>query len=294
MKDKDTLILESLYSNILMESGIIGLSLEDFFKNIEGKTFIFFDTETSGTKSGKPYAQITQLAAIAINLNTGETLGNYSETFKLEQSTINQLEQDKINPPKDRWDIEKTLAYNKYNPEKAKQKPAEGAKELVQWMNSFPNPILIAQNAQFDMSFLNSLLKKNNLQPLNLPVMDLMKFNRIYLEPILNNLERNNVPEAIEKLNLLKNDKGKASFAQDKLGKAFGVDSKGAHDALHDVEQMIGLVKNILDFIKEHSPKINPQTSQADLGKARKNWRDKFQNFSVRNRAFNKRKKTTT
>lgn len=292
MKDNDSLFLESIYTNILSEAGVLGISIDEFFKNIEGKTFIFFDTETTGIKAGESHNQITQLAAIAINLESGETLDSYSETFKLEQSTIDKIEDEKINPPKDpkKWGIEKTLAYNKYDSEKAKDTPSGSANELLEWMHKFRNSIIVAQNAQFDLGFLNTLLKKNKLQPLKTPVMDLMKFNRIYLEPILNNLERNGVPEAIEKLNLLKNDKGKVSFAQNKLGDAFGVGTKGAHDAIHDVEQMIGLVKNIVDFIKEHSSKINPETAQADLGKARKKWRDRFQNFSVRDRSFKNRK----
>jgi hypothetical protein len=293
MKDKDTLILESLYSNILLETGILGLSLEDFYKNIQGKTFIFFDTETTGLKSGESYSQITQLAAIAVNLDTKETLDTYSKTFKLEQPALDQIEKEKINPnPNSKvWPIEKTLAYNKYDSGKATHTPSEDVHKLLEWINKFPNPVIIAQNAQFDMGFLNTLLKKNHVQPLKHPVMDLMKFNRIYLEPILNNLVRNDVPEAVEKLNLLKNSKGDASFAQDKLGVAFEVGTKGAHDALHDVEQMIGLVENIITFIKQHFGKLDQSKSEADFGIARKKWRDEFQNFPVRDRAYRERRK---
>lgn len=251
-----------------LQENVLGIKPEEFFNNIKNRTFIFFDTETTGLKPYGPYRQITQMAAIAINSETGEELDTFDEVLTLNKETHTRIEKERQNPPTDPKDktIDDLLKMSGYQPEKANKSPLEAGEDFIKWTSKFNNPLIIIQNASFDMTFLNTLMKHNRLR---IQVWDILKFNRVYLEPILNNLVKNNVPEAIEKIKLLKHIKtGKISYAQDYLGKAFGVDTKGAHVALHDVEQLIGVVKNILDFIKRNTPKLDPLTSKKDFESA--------------------------
>lgn len=275
---KDCLFIEKMnfkdyvYFRILQESGVLGSGLEEFFQNLKGRTVVFFDTETTGFNPRLPYRQITQLAAVALDLETNTVLGNFAEVLSLNPETLAQIEIEKQNPPSKGWSIDKVLNFSGYDKSKASKKPIDAGESFVSWVNSFNNPLLVAQNAQFDMNFMNNLMKHNKVK---FQVLDFLKFNKYYLEPILLNLGRNGVEEAIKVLADLHDPKrNKASFAQQKLGKAFGVETQGAHVALNDVMQLVDLTKKVFDFINRNKQFLSDDIIN-DYGRARKSWKNR-------------------
>jgi DNA polymerase III alpha subunit (gram-positive type) len=258
------------YFKILQESGVLGIGLEEFFQNIKNRTVVFFDTETTGFNPRLPYRQITQLAAIALDLESNTVLDKFAEVLSLNPATLDQIELEKQNPPSKGWSIEKVLDFSGYDSSKASKQPVDAGESFVSWVNGFSNPLLVAQNAQFDMNFMNNLMKHNKVK---FQVLDFLKFNKYYLEPILLNLGRNGVDEAVKILSDLYDPKrNKHSFAQQKLGKAFGVDTAGAHVALHDVMQLVDLIKKVFDFINRNKQFLSDDIVN-DYGRARKSWK---------------------
>jgi hypothetical protein len=122
------------------------------------------------------------------------------------------------------------------------------------------------------MNFMNTLMKQNRV---DFQVLDFLKSNKYYLEPILLNLSRNGVEEASAILAQLYDPKrNKHSFAQQKLGKAFSVGSGGAHIALHDAVQLAELAQKVFDFIRRHRGSIGSDIA-SDYGRARKSWKNR-------------------
>jgi len=260
----------------MSESGVLGRSLDDLFANLVGRTAIFFDTETTGFNPRLPYRQITQLAAQAIDLGTGKVLDSFERVLTLNPETLDQMEKEKESPPEKSWSIEKVLSFSGYDPSRASQDPLAAATEFSSWLAGFSHPLLVAQNAQFDMHFLNLLLKD---RPVRMQVFDFLKFSKLYLEPMLLNLRRAGVPEADQVLKDLWDEKrDKVSFAQQKLGKAFGVSSQGAHVAMHDVEQLVELTQKVLEFVKQHQPQLGADAKR-DFIMARAKWNRRRKRF---------------
>lgn len=297
MIDKDFKLLQEAY-NIVSE-GILGNTFEEFINNIKDRTLIFFDTETTGFKASESHNQITQIAAIVANLDGGDLGETYTDTLKLDTSTLDRMQWEKKReeenkkkyeeklangethkPLKKYTSIDDILKMTNYNHDKAEKTTTEGANEFFKWLSKFETPLIIAQNAKFDISFLNNLYKRSNIPKFKYQVLDFFQFNKIYLEPMLRNLERKGDMGAVDMINKLtkitmKDGKEKKSFsvAQKQLGAAFDVSSKGAHEALHDVEQMIELVKKVISYVKTNIGNIDKSKERYDFGVARKNWR---------------------
>ena len=298
MKDKDFKLLQEAYS--IVSEGIFGNTFEEFINNIKDRTLIFFDTETTGFKASVNHNQITQIAAIVAHLE-GEGLGEtYTDTLKIDNATQDRIQwererAEKIKkedeemlargeiPPKRKkyTSIEDIFKMTNYDPDKAQSSTMEGANQFFQWLSKFENPLIVAQNAKFDISFLNNMYKRSNVPKFKYQVMDFFQFNKIYLEPMLRNLERTGDVGAVDMINRLtkistdKNGNEKKSFsvAQKQLGSAFEVSNKGAHEALHDVEQMIELVKKVISYVKGNIGNIDRSSERRDFGLARKNWK---------------------
>lgn len=59
----------------------------EHIKQFKGKTLIFFDTETTGLEPNRPYEQVTQIAAMAVNGDDWNLLGKFEEKAALNPNT---------------------------------------------------------------------------------------------------------------------------------------------------------------------------------------------------------------
>ena len=66
----------------------------EHIKQFKGKTLIFFDTETTGLEPNRPYEQVTQIAAMAINGDDWSLLDKFEE-----KATLNPNTQKILNDP---------------------------------------------------------------------------------------------------------------------------------------------------------------------------------------------------
>jgi DNA polymerase III epsilon subunit-like protein len=252
----------SIYK-ILFERTFFGDSLNNYIDYIEtvGKTFIFFDTETTGLNQKED--QITQISAIACD----GTSDNFAEleTFSAKLSLNDDIKNRMISGTdqnkewikkyasdrfKEPVDVLRMTRYGerhgKYSEEKSK------LREFIDWIVKFEDPVLVAQNSKFDMKFLSRAGIKNIY-----PVMDTMVMLRLFFLPILRKLSKQYPKKWYKKRDSLLKPKrtGKGKYYSVSLGTVapiLGINIEGWHDALADVRATIELVRKIYLFLKEN------------------------------------------
>jgi DNA helicase-2/ATP-dependent DNA helicase PcrA len=204
-------------SNEMWESGIRPLEfsdsypydkplLDEFLINLKVGRIVVFDTETTGLDTEND--DIIQIAAIEIV--NGE-IGNEFEVF--------------INTDKDLTDSEKIhhISKTQLNNYSIEKKSA-----LKQFLNFVNDDVLVAHNANYDMSILRSNLKREGLPQ---------------------TISSGCLFDSIELAHRLYPDF--QSYKLEFLIKALGVDGENTHNALDDVKATVNLLLSFESKIKE-------------------------------------------
>jgi DNA polymerase III epsilon subunit-like protein len=293
------------------------------------KTWIFFDTETTGLDMEQTFHQITQLAAIKVdtfNFQEGtepKIVDKFDKRIILsprsakaaanEEAKVarhNQMEQEKAaqdpsySPkPYPYYTITKALnmtgyktadeleeEYNRGLPEDKKitivsisdeersQNPAlheEGRmyfiptlvlKEFASFVAPVGEHVLVAQNAPFDVQYINVAFRRAGLEVPDDVVMDSVVIFKKFLTPVVKDLEtkiaNNEIPEEQKQQveNIIKNlvrvsDKTNRKSYTVSLGpmrQAFGVKDEGWHNALADVVMLAKVMKEVFVFLDKN------------------------------------------
>lgn len=198
-------------------------TITDILNSFQDRTLIFFDTETTGFSGTKKFSQVTEIAAVAFN-SEGEQLEEYHYKTELSPAVKKTIESEKEkqnrqreieaarkeNPAsteKDVWswkwkgieDILKMTGYEKNTAPVIEEKEAlEGFKRFVV---SFPNPLLVAHNATFDMMQINNGLKRHNLGYMpKVQVLDTLQLTNNYIKPLLKILQGGSASPRVQRL----------------------------------------------------------------------------------------------
>lgn len=246
-----------LHEQLSRMKGIMGLNedsyagqsisefLEKFKEKYGDKTFIWLDTETTGLNVYDN--QITELAAIATDSDFNE-LDKFHKKMKLDMSQIKDIEKTrKVVFPMTRHG-EKG---GKYYPED------ETIDEFFEWVDSFDNPILVAQNASFDLEY----LAVRGDRKLNYDAIDTKKIIEMFFLPAIQQLNDEDEEEAKEILNKLPIRKELPSSSMGKIAPSLKVSAEGWHSAITDVKMMIDMFKKIMNYL-ERKQKTNIRTYQ--------------------------------
>jgi DNA polymerase III alpha subunit (gram-positive type) len=262
IKLKDILAEVKLYAYSTAEL------LEKFLK-FDGKTLVFFDTETVGLEPNTSYVQITHIAAMAYEGSSLKLLGELSKKVNL-GDPLNRALTDPTSPEakhlaKDRArrlikykkedmhpsDILKMTGYYSEDAEKMDEKDA--LIEFESFLNKFENVILLAHNAKFDMKTIQARRKIHGLAPMKrFPVLDTVKIARLFFVPAL--IATENSPEAKKMLDgLLAKTKYKSyAVSLGKLASVLGVTMDKWHDAKADVQMLMEVLQKIIEFLKQN------------------------------------------
>ena len=124
---------------------------------------------------------------------------------------------------------------------------------FLEWIESFPNPLLVAQNARFDMKFIN--VRSEERLP-TYPVLDTQELMKLYLVPLLKtqtaaeggDLE---AQELLDNLYVNKGNWGYHSVSMGVVSQAYGINIEDWHSALADVNMMMEMYKNVVDTIRQ-------------------------------------------
>lgn len=241
-----------------VERGTLGV--QEIVNTLRNRIVIFIDTETTGLNPRKDYALITEIAAIAIDMATGQHLGEYNEKAELSPAVLDRIEKEKQRMDAGEWDprrktvsdILQMTGYSNWSKEYMKE--AEMLSGFSDFISNFSqkNPMIAAHNARFDMYQIGKALERHNLPRMQRhQVIDTLALVTNYLNPMLNELEKlQDDPEASTLLKKLDPKKKKRSLGD--LGTAFNVSTKGWHTALADVDQLSGILIALLNFFDKY------------------------------------------
>lgn len=281
-----------LLKSILAEAHLYNYTTVELLEKIlafKGKTLVFFDTEAAGREPNVSYLQMTQLAAMAFDGNTMEPIGEFSEKAKLGHSLSSALNdptshgalsieknrqkylkryKDKKPPtglpgyPTDADILNKAgfmhpkdvLAMTKYDSSPANMTEGEVLLAFTAFLKRYPNVVLIAHNATFDMKMVQTRLRKNHLPPLQrYPVLDTIDVSRYFFIPTLQAIESSD-PQAKAYLEqLLSKTKFKSySSSLGKLAGVFNIKAGGWHDAMEDIKMLFQLLSKFVEFLEKY------------------------------------------
>lgn len=263
------LLREYIRARLLVENKLSGRTIEGILDLLDGyasNTWIFFDTETTGMHPDS--AQLTEIGAIAVDPKTWDSdatvLDQFNEKIKFTDET-DRLMNDPESDERKEWDKKNSqsrrplkdpqavLAMTRYG-EKGRSygDEQEVLQQFFDWAAGFPNPLFVAQNASFDLKFLN--VRSSGKLP-GYPVLDTMQLMQYYLIPLLKTQTKagEGDKEAQELLNKLYVKRGNWGYHSSSMGvvsKAYGINIDDWHNALADVKMMMEMYRNVVETIR--------------------------------------------
>lgn len=267
-----TIIMISL-KNILVEAKLYSMSLSEILEHLkmfEGKTLIFFDTEASGLEPNSEYEQVTQIGALAVNGSTWEVIGEFNEKIALTAGTLRLLNDPKsketkmYNADHARWlrkykrpykhprDTLQGTHYYDGQPMETRNDEKTALLNFEKFVDQWPDAMLVAHNASFDMKMIGARRRLNGLPPIKkYKVFDSLKLARYAFIPMLVALESNEWAAEMLKKMLAKTKYKSYGADLGKLSDVFKIETNW-HDALEDVKATVTILKNIMKVISDN------------------------------------------
>ena len=234
----------------LFEHKFYGKSNSDAIDWINSKSdrkFAFIDIETTGLPNKEYNVQITQIACLICqyNQNTGKfkEVESFNKKIKLTEETISSMgETDRI---------KKVLSFNRYGQRGIVfHEESNTILELKEFLFQHGFPILVIQNASFDMKYLNT----RSEHKIPNEVLDTKQMLQLFYLPTLQKLaETDNIyKEMIDRIGTSERDNGLISSSMGKVGPAMGMDMGDYHDALSDCKYTVKILENMIQLLKDN------------------------------------------
>ena len=233
--------------------------------NFKGKTLIYFDTETMGFDPREEFYQLTEIAAIAYSGNTFKTLKTYNYKVKLSNATKRSMVKGtpenlaftkNLNPgPGHIMKPEDILRKTRYGEKTAPFiHEAHVLNKMLKFIGQFKNPILVAHNMTFDMRFIKTRASRYGIKIPDYQTLDTLDLAKRYFIPMMEKAKDSAEMQIILKDITGENWRGeiKPSAKLGVLAKALKINASGWHNALADVEMMVGVTKKMLNLLKKY------------------------------------------
>jgi DNA polymerase III alpha subunit (gram-positive type) len=249
-------------------------TIDSLLNKVKGKTIVVFDTETSGLSVLLPWVQVTEIAAVAIDGDTGKEISTFHKKIRLTPETRNEINRERSSATKNDtgaregpkgWTIQKLFKQSRYGDKNTQFGEIKRVyQDWVNWLNQFNKPIMVAQNAGFDMTHMFAPLKKLEIARPNIgEVMDTMVLARSWIYPLLKAAAAAG-DEASEQMlkafDIERNGRKSQSFTLQNIGKAFDVSATHWHSGISDTMQTLGIFRGMLKFLADAKEK-NLETS---------------------------------
>jgi DNA polymerase III epsilon subunit-like protein len=238
------------FLEFIKEHKLWGKSIKDFLDWIKKKSdkyWILLDTETTGLP-GNYEVQLTQIACIVIkydfNKNKYTEIDSYNKKIKLTDKTLSIMRDIDI--------IKKVLSFNRYGESGIKfHDEEETLQDFFEFLKPYNDPVLVIQNAEFDMRFLNT---RNPIVRFDNEVIDTKQVAQLFYLPCLQKLAESETEfkEIVMKIGRSSRDNGLISSSLSKIGPALNINMSGYHDALVDCRLMIQMFSKMIEFLKEN------------------------------------------
>ena len=267
------LLLENWRQYILKEAYILD---DDFFeasiqqlfeklKDFGDNTWIFFDTETTGFEPES--AQLTEIGAISAKPDNWQFAeveaeqGMFYDKIKLNPETLAGFEAS--DDPAVKYPLELTrygMPSDEYREKYPKGMPNEEdiLKQFVSYLESQPNPVLVAQNAEFDVNFIQKRADLYNI-PVDMrayPIFDTMMLIKLWHNSLIKTLADNGDERAqtiLQALTMTGKFGDYVSASMGPVSKAYEISTDDWHNALADVKMMMGMTKAIFMALQASS-----------------------------------------
>jgi DNA polymerase III epsilon subunit-like protein len=240
------------YLQFILEHKFWGKSIPEFLDWIKSKSekhWVILDTETTGLRSDPYQVQLTQVSCLVVKYdydsNTFEEEGSFDKKIKLTQSTLSLMKD-----PTNR--IKKVLSFNHYGKKEIEYHQEENVlQEFFEFIKQFDDPILVIQNAEFDMSFLNT---RHPIVKFDNEVIDTKQILQLFYLPALQKLAETDewAKNMVAKIGTTDRDSGLISSSMGKIGPALSINMSGYHDALTDCRLAAQMLQKIIEFLKIH------------------------------------------
>ena len=267
------LLLENWRKYVLKEAYILDddffeASIEQLFEKLKDfgdNTWIFFDTETTGFKPET--AQLTEIAAVAAYPNNWQfeevdaQKGLFYDKIKLTPETVAGFEAS--DDPKAKFPLELTrygMPSDEYKKKYPKGMPNEVdvIKEFLVYVEGQPNPVLVAQNAEFDINFIQTRAGFYDLDTnlRNYPIFDTMMLIKLWHNSLIKTLADEGDERAQTILQALTMTGKFGDYTTSSMGpvsQAYEISTDEWHNALADVKMMMEMTKVIFMALQEGS-----------------------------------------
>tara|TARA_B110000444_G_C18848220_1_gene603565 strand:- start:209 stop:1090 length:882 start_codon:yes stop_codon:yes gene_type:complete len=245
---------------------LIGATIPDLlntFLNFENKVLIMFDVETLGLNPGYDYEQITEIAACAISGDTMQELKKINFKVELSESAKELLENtDSIQ--RFNWerrqskrgktaftDPNELLKMTHYYEIKSKSETEEFAiKKFYEFVEQYEDVILVAHNANFDVSFVNTRGNQYQLKFPTTTILDTLRLSQFFFVPTVETLKTSVATELYERLSRKNRKRIHISSRLGDLADAFKINSEMWHSASADVDMMNQVMVKIIKFLE--------------------------------------------
>ena len=227
------------------------------FDSLKGRPVVVFATETTGFSPRE--AQVTELAARALDGDSLEPFDTYNHHAILGQDVLDQIKRQETEPPTGKYakTIQEILAMTNYYNKRAKLSEAEVLQGFVEWVPE--GCVIVGHNAEFDLRMVNTRCVNLGLPKVSgfAKVLDTNRMAQQFFVPASQELEDSD-PEAkriLDRLTKQFTKKGKRQRVSTKLGDladALGVKLDNWHEGLADVDATIGILQQFKTFFDKH------------------------------------------
>ncbi len=195
-------------------------------EDLQNSTYVVFDFETTGFNA--EFDSIIEIGAVKIK--NGEIIDRFNELINPNVELRNEI-------------IELTHITDEML--KDKRSEEEAIKDFINWFSDAP---MVAQNARFDVSFLNSAYRKYNLGEFNNTVIDTMELSKV-LTP---DIKRHSLSALVKRWNI-------------------EFDEEGHHRADYDAEATAKVLHKMLSSLDSSFKYIKDLNNLVDKDTAIKN-----------------------
>jgi DNA polymerase III epsilon subunit-like protein len=269
------LLLENWRKYMLKEGYILDddffeSSIEALFEKLKDygdNTWIFFDTETTGFKPSS--AQLTEIGAVSAYPDNWQFTeveaeqGIFYDKIRLTPEVLAYYKDAPEGEDDPKYPLKLTrygMSSDEYREKYPGGMPEEidVIKQFISYIKNQNNPILVAQNAEFDINFVQTRAEFYgfNVNLRDYPIFDTMILIKLWHNPLIKTLAQEGDERAQRILKAL-TVQGKfgeyTSASMGPVSAAYEVNTDEWHNAIADVKMMMGMTKEIFMTLQQSS-----------------------------------------
>jgi hypothetical protein len=234
--------------------------------------------------------QVLSISAASFDVKKEKMLDVFNHFADLNPETKERAKKDSLHKVDQSGSyykyIDDFLIKSKWTDAKKTGSEIDVINKFVDFLNQFDNVMLCGYNIGFDMRMVNTVLKKHGKKPLDYPVIDVMRFVHVFLDPTIEALAAQGITFAKDMIGSLLNSANKKSYALGNVAKILNVLKADGHVSLADIEMTGKVLTQSIKFIKKHNDKLGPDFNNFER-KSRKEYKDKLGYFhSLRNQSI--------